>query len=124
MLHQFTGILALGLGDAAVSFFFSGVEILGLSPSNQASLVGRRFGAHRWSPTSSKTVEGSLGFVMSVFAATVMLRLLGYVEPFSVRGLDIFLKLLTETVELSIYDICVDWLFLGCWRHCLTKMII
>ncbi len=52
--------------------------------------MGRRFGAHRWSPTSAKTVEGTLGFVMSVFVATVMLRLLGYVEPFSVRGLYFF----------------------------------
>ncbi|CAA7266925.1 unnamed protein product [Cyclocybe aegerita] len=65
MLLQFTGILTLGLGDAA------------------ASIVGRRLGIHRWSPTSSKTVEGSLAFVVSVFTAALLLRLLGIVEAFS-----------------------------------------
>ncbi|KAJ3512879.1 hypothetical protein NLJ89_g3256 [Agrocybe chaxingu] len=65
MLLQFTGILTLGLGDAA------------------ASIVGRRLGIHRWSPTSSKTVEGSLAFVASVFTAALLLRLVGVVEAFS-----------------------------------------
>jgi len=65
-LLQFTGILTLGLGDAA------------------ASIVGRRLGVHRWSPTTNKTLEGSLAFIFSVFASAVLLRLFGYVEPFSV----------------------------------------
>ncbi|KAF9048592.1 hypothetical protein BJ165DRAFT_1526030 [Panaeolus papilionaceus] len=64
-LLQFTGILTLGLGDAA------------------ASLVGRRLGVHKWSPTTNKTVEGSVGFVVAVFVPTVLLRLFGHAEPFS-----------------------------------------
>lgn len=51
---------------------------------NQASIVGRRWGTHRWSPTSSKTLEGSCAFVFSVLIATEILRLLGFVETFSV----------------------------------------
>ncbi|KAG6862007.1 hypothetical protein C0995_008194 [Termitomyces sp. Mi166 len=39
-LLQFTGILTLGVGDAL------------------ASIVGKRIGFHRWSPTTSKTLEG------------------------------------------------------------------
>ncbi|KAF9532582.1 hypothetical protein CPB83DRAFT_880691 [Crepidotus variabilis] len=65
MVLQFTGILALGLGDAA------------------ASIVGRRLGNHKWSPTSSKTLEGTFAFVASIFVAALLLRLLGHVEPFS-----------------------------------------
>ncbi|KAF5326874.1 hypothetical protein D9619_004376 [Psilocybe cf. subviscida] len=64
-LLQLTGILTLGLGDAA------------------ASLVGRRVGLHRWSPTTSKTLEGSLAFALSIFAAVWLLRLFGYVGVFS-----------------------------------------
>jgi dolichol kinase len=51
---------------------------------NQASIVGRRLGTHRWSPTSSKTLEGSCAFVLSVLVAAELLRLLGVVEEFSV----------------------------------------
>jgi len=54
--------------------------------SIKASIVGRRFGIHRWSPTSSKTIEGSLAFVVSVFVAAMLLRVVGQVEAFSVSG--------------------------------------
>ncbi|KAF9484335.1 hypothetical protein BDN70DRAFT_910722 [Pholiota conissans] len=64
-LLQFTGILTLGLGDAA------------------ASIVGRRIGAHRWSPTTSKTLEGSLAFVFSILTATFFLRFASVVESFA-----------------------------------------
>ncbi|KAH9481646.1 Dolichol kinase EVAN [Psilocybe cubensis] len=67
-LLQFTGILTLGLGDAA------------------ASIVGRRIGVHRWSSTTSKTLEGSIAFVGSVVGAAGLLRLAGYVESFSSAG--------------------------------------
>ncbi|EFI27930.1 dolichol kinase [Coprinopsis cinerea okayama7 len=63
-LRQVTGILTLGVGDAA------------------ASIVGRRIGLRRWSPTTGKTVEGSLAFVGSIFATAWFLRLLGFVETF------------------------------------------
>lgn len=50
------GVLALGIGDAL------------------ASIVGRRCGRVRWSTSSSKTVEGTLAFFASVFAAGLTLR--------------------------------------------------
>lgn len=88
MLLQFTGILTIGLGDAAVSvtsLYREVLSVLVLIPAlGQASIVGRRLGVHRWSPTTSKTLEGSLAFVLSVLAAVLFLRLFGYVEPFSV----------------------------------------
>ncbi|KAI3613808.1 dolichol kinase [Moniliophthora roreri] len=64
-LLEFTGILVLGVGDAL------------------ASIVGKRVGIHRWSPTSSKTLEGSVAFTVSVVICAWVLRLFGIVEAFS-----------------------------------------
>lgn len=64
---MYTGILALGVGDAL------------------ASIVGKRIGRHRWSAISSKTIEGSVAFAMSVIACAWVLRVLGLTERFSVR---------------------------------------
>lgn len=64
-LLQYTGILALGIGDA------------------MASIIGKRVGRHRWSSTSSKTLEGSAAFVLSLVACAWLLRLCGLTEEFS-----------------------------------------
>ncbi|KAJ7086083.1 hypothetical protein B0H15DRAFT_1023172 [Mycena belliarum] len=64
-LLQFTGVLVLGIGDAL------------------ASIVGKRHGRHVWSPTTSKTLEGSAAFTLSVVASAWALRLCGLVAPFS-----------------------------------------
>ncbi|KAK0235807.1 hypothetical protein EDD85DRAFT_928699 [Armillaria nabsnona] len=66
-LLQFTGILVLGIGDAL------------------ASIVGKRIGLHRWTPTTSKTIEGSLAFALSIVACAWALRLCGFVDPFSTK---------------------------------------
>jgi len=63
---MYTGILALGVGDAL------------------ASIVGKRVGRHRWSASSSKTVEGSVAFAVSVIACAWVMRVLGLTEQFSV----------------------------------------
>jgi dolichol kinase len=65
-LHHFTGILIVGIGDAL------------------ASIVGKRIGIHRWSPSTSKSLEGSTGFTVSVVMSAWVLRLCGFVEPFGV----------------------------------------
>ncbi|KIM84287.1 hypothetical protein PILCRDRAFT_87687 [Piloderma croceum F 1598] len=64
-LLQFTGILALGVGDA------------------MASIVGKKLGKYRWSATTSKTLEGSVAFTISIVAFAWALRLCGVVEHFS-----------------------------------------
>lgn len=64
---QQIGVLTLGVGDAL------------------ASIVGRRYGRIRW-PGSSKTVEGSVAFVTSIFASACLLRLLGWCDAFSVSS--------------------------------------
>ncbi|KAF8920229.1 hypothetical protein CPB85DRAFT_1429038 [Mucidula mucida] len=66
-LLQFTGILVLGVGDAL------------------ASIVGKRVGIHRWSPTTPKTLEGSFAFALSIVASAWLLRLCGMVDPFSTQ---------------------------------------
>ncbi|KAJ6496473.1 hypothetical protein C8R47DRAFT_1318155 [Mycena vitilis] len=64
-LLQFTGVLVLGIGDAL------------------ASIIGKRHGRHAWSPTTSKTLEGSAAFAASVVASAWALRLCGLAEAFS-----------------------------------------
>ncbi|KAJ3567888.1 hypothetical protein NP233_g6075 [Leucocoprinus birnbaumii] len=85
-LLQFTGILALGVGDAV------------------ASVVGKRVGIHRWSPTNSKTVEGSLAFVVSVALSAWALRLLGSAEPFSGYSGPLYSFGLGPTTEVQMHD--------------------
>lgn len=46
-----SGVLVLGIGDAA------------------ASVIGTLFGRQRWSKTNRKTLEGSLGAVLTVLLA-------------------------------------------------------
>jgi len=65
LLH-FTGLLALGVGDAL------------------ASVVGKRLGRNRWSPSNPKTGEGSIAFTLSVALSALFLRLLGLTEEFSI----------------------------------------
>ncbi|KAI6122178.1 histidine kinase [Pisolithus croceorrhizus] len=64
-LDQYTGILALGVGDA------------------MASIIGKRIGRYRWFAGSPKTVEGSLAFVFSLVLCAWCLRLFGLVDDFS-----------------------------------------
>jgi dolichol kinase len=49
----------------------------------QASVVGKRVGRYKWSPTTPKTLEGSAGFTVSVVAFAWALRICGLVEEFS-----------------------------------------
>ncbi|SPC66302.1 related to SEC59 - Dolichol kinase [Ustilago sp. UG-2017b] len=62
---QQTGVLVLGVGDAL------------------ASVVGRRYGRTYWPGGSSKTVEGSVAFVVSIMTSAWALRLVGWCEDFS-----------------------------------------
>ncbi|CEH13703.1 dolichol kinase [Ceraceosorus bombacis] len=74
-ITQQIGVLVLGVGDAL------------------ASIVGRRYGRVYW-PGSSKTVEGSVAFVGSILCSTLLLRMLGWVQPFSIPRLGVVLALL------------------------------
>lgn len=65
-LHLYTGILALGVGDAL------------------ASIVGKRIGRHRWFAGSPKTVEGTAAFVVSIVTCASLLRVFGLVDDFSI----------------------------------------
>ncbi|KIK62538.1 hypothetical protein GYMLUDRAFT_242694 [Collybiopsis luxurians FD-317 M1] len=83
-LLQFTGTLVLGVGDAL------------------ASIVGKRVGIHRWSPTTNKTLEGSFAFTLSVVISAWILRLFGLAESFStlrytaVMGMSSMLEALSD----------------------------
>ncbi|PWN38811.1 hypothetical protein IE81DRAFT_327123 [Ceraceosorus guamensis] len=74
-ITQQIGVLVLGVGDAL------------------ASIVGRRYGRVYW-PGSSKTVEGSVAFIGSILCSTLLLRMLGWVQPFSIPRLGVVLALL------------------------------
>ncbi|KAF4597454.1 hypothetical protein EYR40_007913 [Pleurotus pulmonarius] len=73
-LSQFTGILTIGVGDAL------------------ASIIGKRFGTHRWSPTSPKTVEGLVEPFSTVqYTATVAIS--SVLEALSVQNDNLTLPL-------------------------------
>ncbi|KAG0098264.1 hypothetical protein BGZ93_000636 [Podila epicladia] len=77
ILAGLSGIFALGVGDA------------------MASIVGKRFGRHRW-PGTIKTVEGTLAFVASVMAAAgaifVGMWLMSFVFGSSTSSSSLFLN--------------------------------
>jgi dolichol kinase len=84
-LLQFTGILVLGVGDAMVVHANQASQYTMLTHVLQASIVGKKLGKHRWSATTSKTLEGSVAFTLSIVAFACVLRMCGVVEQFSVR---------------------------------------
>ncbi|GAA5954161.1 hypothetical protein JCM21900_006948 [Sporobolomyces salmonicolor] len=63
-INRFTGVLVLGIGDSL------------------ASIVGKLVGRVRW-PGTSKTVEGTGAFIVSIVFCAWVLRVVGVVEHFS-----------------------------------------
>ncbi|KAI5998742.1 Fph type histidine kinase [Pisolithus albus] len=80
-LDQYTGILALGVGDA------------------MASIIGKRIGRYRWFAGSPKTVEGSMAFVVSLVLCAWCLRLFGLVDDFSDPSFQMPVPRLPQTRE-------------------------
>ncbi|KAF8339816.1 uncharacterized protein EI90DRAFT_3144088 [Cantharellus anzutake] len=60
-----TGVFILGVGDAL------------------ASIAGKRWGKHRWSENSPKTIEGTIAFWLGALGFPLALSTLGIVERFS-----------------------------------------
>ncbi|KAI0050449.1 hypothetical protein FA95DRAFT_1536216 [Auriscalpium vulgare] len=85
-LLLYTGVLTVGVGDAV------------------ASVVGKRLGRHKWSPTTSKTVEGSVAFTVSVVASAWVLRLCGLVEAFSALRYTVIVGLTSVLEALSVQN--------------------
>jgi len=77
---DFAGVFTLGVGDAL------------------ASIVGKRWGRLKWAPTTSKTVEGSAAFALSVLLCAWALRGLGVISPFSTSRYG-FVTVLTAILE-------------------------
>lgn len=84
-LSMVTGVVCVGLGDAA------------------ASLCGRRWGKHKWCWKGGKSLEGSVAFALAVFvgltAGNIWLRLGGWPitgHQVSSRGFDAILNELKE----------------------------
>lgn len=82
-INLYTGVFAVGIGDAFVRLPVSYRDILPDSLANQASILGRRIGIAKW-PNSNKTLFGTLSFILSVFGAAMLLRAIGLVAHFSV----------------------------------------
>ena len=73
--------------------------VLGVGDS-VASIVGRQYGRIHW-PLSSKTVEGTLGFVVSMTASVMVLRMLRLVEAFHTGALCAIMTLLAVIEGVS-----------------------
>ncbi|RUS22082.1 hypothetical protein BC937DRAFT_90496 [Endogone sp. FLAS-F59071] len=69
VLAGLSGILALGLGDS------------------MASIVGKRFGRHRW-PGTSKTVEGTVAYVLSVLLGSAVIAWVATKGGFAEKALE------------------------------------
>ena len=70
----------------------------------QASIVGRRIGRHRWSPASSKTLEGTASFILSVVLCACFLRACGAVESFSSARYAIVVSMTAMLEALSVQN--------------------
>lgn len=81
-ITQQLGVLVLGVGDSV------------------ASIVGRQYGRIHW-PLSKKTVEGTLGFVVSMTASVMVLRMLRLVEAFHTGALCVIMTLLAVIEGVS-----------------------
>ncbi|RPD75256.1 hypothetical protein L226DRAFT_462298 [Lentinus tigrinus ALCF2SS1-7] len=101
-LLQFTGTLVLGVGDAL------------------ASIVGKRLGRHRWFAANPKTIEGSAGFVGSVWACAWLLRVFGIVENFSLAR---FLVVAGLAGLLEAFSVQNDNLTLPLYMWAMTVLV-
>lgn len=81
-IAQQLGVLVLGVGDSI------------------ASIVGRQYGRVHW-PLSQKTVEGTLGFIVSMVASMFVLRTLRLVEMFSASAFAALVTLLAVMEGVS-----------------------
>ncbi|CAK9810621.1 Dolichol kinase [Anthophora quadrimaculata] len=80
LLALLSGILTVGVGDAAASF------------------VGSKWGSHKWS-NSNKSVEGTIACIFSQIGLICLLTFLGYVDS----GW-LFLRSLLSSIALSFFE--------------------
>ncbi|KAM0750308.1 hypothetical protein T439DRAFT_249873 [Meredithblackwellia eburnea MCA 4105] len=80
-VNRFTGVLILGIGDA------------------MASVVGKLIGRLRW-PGTSKTVEGTIAFVVSIMFCAWVLRFTGLTSDFSM------LRYMVATTLAGLLEAC------------------
>jgi len=73
---------AVWLEGPSDALAFSGVLVLGIGDA-MASVVGKRWGKHQWTINSPKTLEGTVGFLISTLAGAWVLRVTGISEAFS-----------------------------------------
>ena len=78
-LKVYAGIISIGVGDAA------------------ASLVGQRFGKHRW-PSSRKTIEGTLGAVTFQLLGIFILQII-HVPGSSLSAITVISVILISCLE-------------------------
>lgn len=74
-VDNLSGVLVLGVGDA------------------MASIVGKKCGKHRWTSLSNKSIEGTLGFALSMLAVTsfksqqvIPILVTGLMEAYSLQN--------------------------------------
>lgn len=100
----------LGVGDALVGFALACCLFMVINSHEQASIIGKRYGLHRWSPTTNKTLEGSFAFTLSVVVSAWVLRLFSLTESFSVS---VWLCVVFCGLTISLYKDssvhCSDW---------------
>lgn len=102
-----SGVLALGTADTA------------------ASLVGMRYGRMKWPGDTSKTIEGTLGFVLSLFVAmSSFTRSLSFVNLATCAVLGVVEALTEQNDNLVIPLLMFSLVLVSNWSHLAVAALI
>lgn len=102
-IEDLIGVIILGIGDTC------------------ASIVGKRIGKLCWNGQSSKTVEGSIAFVVSVILISLSFRVTGLVESFPIMNYSIGIFLVGLMEGLTNQN---DNLILPLYSWSILKLIL
>ncbi|TIA74593.1 hypothetical protein E3P91_00877 [Wallemia ichthyophaga] len=91
-MDNLSGVLVLGVGDA------------------MASIVGKKWGRHRWTDASNKSIEGTLGFALSMLAVTsfkssqvIPILVTALMEAYSVQNDNLIIGFIFYNYHLCTY---------------------
>jgi dolichol kinase len=79
-----SGVICVGMGDAA------------------ASLVGRRYGRHKWLWCGGKSLEGSLAFAVAVTVGLVFSHAWLLIGGWAKAGTDSWMKVTTKALTAAV----------------------
>ena len=105
-IKRYSGVLALGIGDALVGFPCASIQYSFDRLALQASILGKRLGGTRW-PGTNKTLAGTLAFVASIYFSARLLVLIGLLRTLFGRPFLSSNEISSPSGKTSRYLLCV-----------------